>query len=47
VRNVSAVRAKHSSTVSRKSCFFEPKRRIRYGCETPARAAMSCVLVPS
>jgi hypothetical protein len=34
-------------TVSRKSSFFVPKRRKRYGWEMPARRAMSSVDVPA
>ena len=44
--NVSRVSAKQRSTEAMKSSFFVRKRRKRYGCEMPARRAISSVDAP-
>src|SRR5579862_5825478 len=45
--NISSVSRKQRATTARKSSFFVPKRRKTYGCEMPARSAMSSVEAPS
>ena len=45
-RTSASVSAKQRWTVAMKSSRFVPKRRKRYGCETPARRAIASVDVP-
>src|SRR2546422_7257932 len=45
--NISSVSRRQRATLALKSSFFVPKSRKRYGCETPARRAMSSVEVPA
>src|SRR2546427_440849 len=45
--NISSVSRRQRATLALKSSFFVPKSRKRYGCEMPARRAMSSVEVPA